>query len=156
MSRYKQNSRRWRKGDLVLHYADEKSPKMLMKVIGYTRVDGLCKTQYVFKCHRRTIYKNDIAHLLDPEDFIKGSSRWEDYSQEYYQTIQDNFERVRIWNHLYQTGQRVITTSADGIGETVTKGLARFDKNGQAKIYLAETELHRFGWWSLEFVEAVN
>lgn len=59
------NTTHWKKGDLVIHDADAKTDKMLMRVIGYTR-DGLCKTQYVDRSHRRTVYKNEIAFLHDP------------------------------------------------------------------------------------------
>lgn len=59
------NTTHWQKGDLVIHDADAKTDKMLMRVIGYTR-DGLCKTQYVDRQHRRTIYTNELKYLHDP------------------------------------------------------------------------------------------
>lgn len=66
--RYTPNTVTWRKGDIVIHHADAKQPHMLMRVIGYAR-DGLCKTQYVDKSHKRTIWRNDIKNLLDPAKF---------------------------------------------------------------------------------------
>lgn len=65
---YQPNTHRWQRGKLVLHDADEKTAAMLMIVIGYTR-DGLCKTQYVERSRKRTVWKNDIKYLHDPQQF---------------------------------------------------------------------------------------
>ena len=65
---YEPNTTLWKRGDLVLHDADAKRADMLMIVIGFTR-DGLIKTQYVNKRHRRTIYKNEMVYLHDPSRF---------------------------------------------------------------------------------------
>lgn len=73
---YPPNTNRWKKGDLVLHYADAKEARMLMRVIGYTRVGDLCKTQYVESDRKRTVLENDIKYLLDPADFLP---YWADY-----------------------------------------------------------------------------
>lgn len=151
---YEPNTITWQKGDLVLHDCDAKQPKMLMKVIGYTR-EGKCKTQYLFRDKRRTVWKNEIKYLHSPEQWFQKYHEWGNYSQDYLEGIQRDFERVKRWNRLYQPGQKVITTSADGNGETFTKGLARFEQ-GKATIYLADTDLCRFGWWSLEFVKAIK
>lgn len=54
-------------GALVIHDADAKTDKMLMRVIGYTRA-GLCKTRYVNQgVNGRKVYTNEIADLHDPQ-----------------------------------------------------------------------------------------
>lgn len=145
---YEPNTRHWRKGDIVLHDADAKEPKMLMRVVGYTR-DGLCKTQYVDKRRRRTMWKNDTKYLHDPERFGI-TIRFCDPSQETLEKWQESWERVRWWNKRYQPGQRVRTTSADGGFEAVTQDAAWFDRSGCDKVYLKPGG----GWW-LKFVEAI-
>lgn len=153
MTIYPENTQRWRKGELVLHDSDAKEPRMLMRVIGYTR-DGLCKTQYVFPDRRRIIWKNDLKNLHNPEQWLKGASRWDYVDIEYLQIYQENWERVRWWNNRYQPGQRIRTTSADGGFETTTGGEAKFE-HGQDRIWLNKTSGGKGGWWSLKFVEAV-
>lgn len=145
----KANEIQWRKGDIVIHDADAKEPKMLMKVIGYTR-DGLCKTQYISRDHKRTVWKNDIQYLHKPEMF-KILSCWGDYHQSAFAKLQTNWENVRIWNHRNQVGQKIETTSADGGFQANTGGLAYIDAAGQAMIYLIG-----HGNWDLNFVEAVS
>lgn len=147
---YESNTTQWRKGDLVLADSDAKEPKMLMEVIGYTR-DGLCKTQYLFKSRKRTIWKNEIKYLHNPEQWIPGASQWQGYSQEYLEICQRNFEHVRRWNRTYQIGQSIVTTSADGGFETTTTSKAYLDKAGQSLISLDGI----VGGWSLEFVKPV-
>jgi len=53
-------------GALVIHDADAKTDRMLMKVIGYTRT-GLCKTRYVNREVSRKVYANGIEFLHDPQ-----------------------------------------------------------------------------------------
>jgi hypothetical protein len=65
---YEPNTTQWQKGDIVIHDADAKEACMLMRVIGYTR-DGLCKTKYVDKSRKRTVWKNGIEFLHDPARF---------------------------------------------------------------------------------------
>ena len=65
---YEPNTTHWKRGDIVIHDADSKTPNMLMKVIGYTR-DGLVKTQYVNPQYKRTIYTNELPYLHDPARF---------------------------------------------------------------------------------------
>lgn len=76
---YRKNTRRWKRGNLVLHVGDAKRPDMLMEVIGFTR-DGLVKTQYIDRFYdgenrqrhyksTSTIYKNEFPSLLDPADW---------------------------------------------------------------------------------------
>lgn len=67
---YPPNTAKWNKGDLVLHRADAKTAKMLMRVIGYTR-GGDCKTQYVNPVHKRTIWTNPVSSLLPTGGFLE-------------------------------------------------------------------------------------
>jgi hypothetical protein len=66
---YEPNTKRWKRGDLVLHDADAKKPNMLMRVMGYTRNGQLCRVQYIEPEHTREIYKNDLKYLHDPARF---------------------------------------------------------------------------------------
>lgn len=68
------NTIRWAVGALVIHDSDAKRLDMLMRVVGYEKKTGLCKTRYAFpdkqpKSWRRTIWKNDISALHDPSRF---------------------------------------------------------------------------------------
>ncbi len=69
---YTTNTRRWHKGDLVLHRADAKQPYMMLEIMGYRR-DGLVKCRYfALPRHlqkRQRIYHLPLAELLDPETF---------------------------------------------------------------------------------------
>lgn len=143
---YEPNTIRWQKGDIVIHDADAKEPKMLMRVIGYTR-DGLCKTQYVDWSKKRTVYKNDIQYLHQPERF-NILSCWADYREESFREVQWAWERVRVWNKVREIGTPVKTTSADGGFEAVTGGNAYIDAAGQSMIYLVG-----HGNWCLDFVK---
>lgn len=115
MSAYPPNTYQHRKGDIVLHHADDKHPKMFMTVIGYTR-DGLVKTQYLDRRHKRTIYKNDLKNLLMLDQFnLKGD---ED---------PDEYERVRLWNYYQPIGTKVVRIDQTGFSvgdETVTRSKA--------------------------------
>ena len=148
---YMPNAIKWGKGALVLADSDAKEPKMLMKVIGYTR-DGRCKTQYLFKDRVRRIWKNDIKYLHNPERWFSGSRNWKNWSQERLEEIQLNFERVRRWNLNHEIGTLVKTTSVDGGFEAKTRTKAYFDSGGQAFVFLEGVS----GWWTLEFVKAIS
>lgn len=139
----------WRRGDIVIHWGDAKEPRMLMKIIGFTRKDNLAKCQYVSKRHKRTIYPNGMQYLLYPKDFGLDPD-WGLHTQERLDYYQQQWELARFWNYQYQPGLKVRTTSADGGFETITKGLAKVDGTGSAKIYL-----ERGGNWLLKFVEPV-
>jgi hypothetical protein len=69
---YPPNTRRWVKGDYVIHDADRKNWFMLMVVVGYTP-DGYVKTRYVnrAKMNRRWrgVLENPLAWLHDPARF---------------------------------------------------------------------------------------
>lgn len=157
---YEPNTEQWRWDDLVIHDADAKHPKMLMKVIGFTR-DGLVKTQYLDRRGIRNgglprkVYINEIKDLHNPNRFgmdVKGITP----NLEMKRFVQwcNEFDMMQRWNKKYQIGQRIRTTSADGGFETVTGGIAHM--NGTtAHIWLVHTENHRGGWWWLKFVEPV-
>lgn len=155
---YEPNTTQWQKGDFVLHDADAKEPRMLMRVIGYTR-DGLCKTQYMTPDHKRTIWKNRIAVLHDPERWLGEWKHTRNPSVETVQLWQENFVRVRRWNAYHDIGQTVVTTSADGGFYTKTTSKALMIGVG-AHIYLENVICadgrRRGGMWSLEFIAAVS
>lgn len=146
---HKPNTVKWSRGAIVIHDADAKEPKMLMKVVGYTR-DGLVKTQYVDRRHKRKIWKNPMEALHDPARFGI-NNYWGNYAQEHIETVQREWERVRRWNLYYPPGTLVRTTSADGGFEAVTRGKALMDAGGSAMIYLKPGMA-----WALEFVELVK
>lgn len=158
---YEPNTEQWRWDDLVIHDADQKHPKMLMKVVGFTR-DGLVKTQYLDPRgvrnggHSRQIWANDMKYLHDPNRFCiptKGVpprmavKAFEQYMQEWDMMVR--------WNKTYQVGQEVRTTSDDGGFVTFTGGPARMYTT-YAHIWLVHTLDHRGGWWSLRFVEPIT
>ena len=145
---YDANTKRWRKGDIVIHDADAKEPKMLMVVIGYTR-DDLCKTQYVDRRHKRTIWKNGLEYLHQPERFNIPSHIGK-MRQDLIVSAQDEWERVRRWNLRFEPGKLVRTTSADGGFEAVTTTEAKFVGHGSARI-----RLNPGGEWLLKFVEVI-
>lgn len=77
---YEPNTTHWKKGDLVIHDADSKEPKMLMVVVGYTR-DGYCKTEYVNRQYHKghiTGWENRLAVLHDPMRFRKTAAYLQD------------------------------------------------------------------------------
>lgn len=142
---YEPNEQHWRKGDIVLHDADAKEPKMLMRVIGYTR-DGLCKTQYVdqsIRHRRREVFENDLKYLHD-------AAGWGLCEQ----SRQDEWERVRLWNYNYAIGTRVrIVEDITGkVIETVTRTDAQYVKGVYAWIWLEGV----VGAWVLSHVEALE
>ena len=146
---YTPNTQQWRLGDIVLHDADEKSPRMLMLVMGFTR-DGLAKTQYVDRRRRRMIWKNELKYLHNPSRF--GINPDLGYRrQDLLESSQFEWENCRIWNNCHKPGIRVEVTSGDGGFETVTIGPAFFNYAGYAQI-----PLEQGGNWSLKFVLPVK
>lgn len=145
---YPPNTTHWRKGDIVLHDADAKEPRMLMKVIGFTR-DGKVKTQYCDLNHKRTIYRNEFKYLHDTKQWGIHPDLG-NHTQELMEEYQRRWVHVRRWNRHYPPGITVITTSADGQFVTRTTGAAFFSASGSALVTL-ETG----GQWALEFVQAV-
>ena len=71
---YKPNTIDWKVGDIVIHDADAKKPRMLMLVIRVQK-NGLIVTEYIDENIRRlclflqTKYKNDKKFLHDPKIF---------------------------------------------------------------------------------------
>lgn len=67
---YSPNTRRWRRGDLVLDCADAKQPAMLLRVTGYTR-DGFVRARYVQSPYPGMRGERALAltRLLDPAAF---------------------------------------------------------------------------------------
>lgn len=67
---YEPNKIRWKPGDIVIHDADQKSPYMLMMVVGYLK-DGRCETRYLnprtTTMQRRYANRLDVLH--DPKRF---------------------------------------------------------------------------------------
>lgn len=151
MMNYKANTHHWRKGDIVIHDADAKHPKMLMIVIGYTR-DGLCKTQYVDKRRRRKIFKNEIADLHDPDQFGIHPI-WGDYAQHHLERICDEWDRVHIWNFHFanRLPVQVLTTSDDGGFIGTVKNKAYIGKDGGGRVYI-----YPGGGWDLKFTEVIS
>lgn len=147
---YEPNKEHWRRGDVVIHWCDAKEPRMLMKIIGFTR-DGLVKTQYLFRTHKRTIYINSMEKLLDPLDFNL-SVRVGEWDQKPLQDYQHEFEQVRFWNHVHpEIGVWVKKISADGQDVPVTQTKSKaFMQGHQARISLVHG-----GIWALRFVVAV-
>lgn len=145
---YEPNTIQWPRGSIVIHDADAKEPKMLMRIIGYTR-SGLAKCQYIDKRKKRTIYPNPIAVLHDPTQFKFYPRTWYG-DQSHIELCQHEFEQVCIWNSRYKVGQRVRTTSADGGFEAVTTTEAEFFAD------YGRVRLGTHGYWALKFVEAIT
>ncbi len=70
---YPANTRHWQIGDLVIHDADAKQVEMLMRVAGYCRRTGMCRTKYVqpgyYDCMRKAAMLNELKYLHDPALF---------------------------------------------------------------------------------------
>ena len=71
---YEPNTNKWPIGALVIHDSDAKRADMLMRVVGYDKVTGECKTRYAYpleqpKVWRKTIWRNDVQCLHDPARF---------------------------------------------------------------------------------------
>lgn len=145
---YKPNLQVWRKGDIVIHDADAKEPRMLMRVVGRTR-GGLIKTQYCNRRWKRNVWKNEPKYLHDPKQF-ELDPEWGSYSQEALDNTQRNWDRVRRWNFHYKPGLRVWVTGADGGFWAVTSSQA-YMLGSESRIYLRPG-----GIWSLEFVCAME
>lgn len=58
----------WSVGDLVIHDADAKTQKMLMRVVD-TLEDGRIKTRYINTAGGKPYYLNSIEVLHDPAMF---------------------------------------------------------------------------------------
>lgn len=71
--RYRPNTIRWQRGDVVIHIADAKRSDMLMRVTGYNDSDGACRTVYIDKGGKHSgkygRWCNPVEDLLDPRKF---------------------------------------------------------------------------------------
>lgn len=65
---YEPNKTNWKVGDLVIHDADEKAERMLMKVITIFE-NGRIGTEYLTREGNQPIYHNSKEVLLDPARF---------------------------------------------------------------------------------------
>lgn len=147
---YESNTIQWQRGDIVIHDADAKEPRMLMKIVGFQRGTGLAKCQYVDQRQPRKIYVNELKYLHDPGEFGI-DQRWGEYAPVHIERIQDEWEQCHHWNRNHEPGIRVRTTSADGGFEAVASFPARMMPSGHAHIWLKPGG----GWW-LKFVEPVQ
>ena len=66
---YNSNTTEWKIGDLVIHDADEKSRKYLMRVTQINRKDGMVATVYNNRKGIHPLYLNKMKFLHDPARF---------------------------------------------------------------------------------------
>jgi hypothetical protein len=128
-------------GDYVLHYADEKHPKMLMVVRGY--VGDLVRTRYV----HHTFWGKFPIHNLE-EDFLNDEKNLK-LASEYNinpEVKPDDFERVRLWNYYWPVGSVVQVSGFNGF-ITKTTSEAWLENNKTPMI-----RLEHYGRWLLEFI----
>lgn len=129
------NLEHWPVGAIVIHDADAKEPRMLMKIVGFTR-DGYAKTKYLGSRTRREIHTNRMVVLHDPRRFGLLAQEFTALQIERYQ---DSFEQVRGWNKTYsELGMAVcvVLPTYDKL-RTTTTSEAFIDRNLMAKVYLA-------------------
>lgn len=96
----------WEKGSIVIHDADLKQPRGLMRITGYTS-NGLAKCRYISKKMPKTVYRNLQMNLLDPAQFGL-NARWGELSEEKLEEVQTQWEKAQMWNVLNQVGQLVL------------------------------------------------
>lgn len=96
---YEPNTIPWRHGDIVIHDAAAKEPRMLMRVQGIQR-DGLYRTQYIDRRQKRTMWVNDLASLHDPALFGIDTTSLDQKELERYQF---EFEMVQRWNRNHHS-----------------------------------------------------
>lgn len=122
---YPQNTTHWNIGDLVLHDADAKEPRMFMRVTGYTR-EGLVLTKYIDPTRNgKNTWKNDIKYLHAPDKF--GFTAL---------CTQSDYDLVKYWNRQCSAREKVrVSGSCEAI--TFTKSMAFLLKTGGAWV---ETE----------------
>ena len=66
---YKENERDWKVEDIIIHDADAKTPRMLMRVIGFNEKLGLIRTVYLDRNVNGAIFENEKKYLHDPKKF---------------------------------------------------------------------------------------
>jgi hypothetical protein len=141
VKQYPPNTTQWRSGDVVLHFADAKQPKMFMRVEGYTR-DGLCKTRYIDPQQPRKVYTNPVSSLLNIRDF--------DFKEDMKQA---DFEACRRWNHFHQVGTVVdVRLDSGEIKRTKTRSTAQLLVGFGAAIWLEDVS----GCYKLSHVTALE
>lgn len=145
---YEPNTEFWKEDAIVIHDADEKHPKMLMRIIGFTP-EGTAYCRYVDRRRFAGSYLNGLQVLHAPERFGM-KSEWGKLTQEQFVALVEEWEQVRLWNFYQSPGSPVRTTSADGGFDTYTTGEA-FIREG-----LGYVCLERGGQWLLRFVEAIR
>lgn len=145
---YDPNTIHWRRDDIVIHDADAKEPRMLMRIIDFDE-QGLAQCQYVDKRHDRDIYTNRIAVLHDPARFGI-YKEWAEGAQWLLEDIQAEWDWARRWNYYKAVGVKVRTTSADGGFEAQTSSKAVVWNTGTAMI-----RLEPGGYWALKFLEVI-
>lgn len=138
---YEANKREWQPGDIVIHDADEKSPRMLMIVLGYSR-DGQVRSRYLIgkaKGRNRRVWKNYMDCLHEPERFGL-QSHWGKYDQERLHVVQEQWNRVRVFNHNHTVGECFSVSCSDGSRyEAKTISEAYLDNEGYAVVALSDS-----------------
>lgn len=65
-----ENEVEWKIGDIVIHDADFKGPRMLMRIVGRSRKHpGLIRSVYLDRNISRSIYENEKKYLHDPRHY---------------------------------------------------------------------------------------
>lgn len=67
MNKYKRNEHDWQIDNVVIHLADAKEERMLMRVAD--KKNGMYGLRYINPKLPKTLYWNDRKWLLDPKDF---------------------------------------------------------------------------------------
>lgn len=145
---YEPNTIQWRRGAIVIHDADAKEPRMLMRIMGFNRA-GLAKCQYVHPDRPRKLYTNGIEFLHDPTRFGLSPS-WGTFNRQALDRVQGEWERMRRWNSRYSTGTKAIITDGEGTFHVTTCGKAFMLTDSAVIQVKGETNGHVM----LEFVKA--
>jgi len=69
---YEENKRDWMPNDIVIHDADAKNERMLMRVLGSMTTSlgfALVKTEYLDKSVSKLVFWNEKKYLHDPTRF---------------------------------------------------------------------------------------
>jgi hypothetical protein len=133
---YEANTKRWKTGDIVIHDADSKEPKMLMVVLGYSR-DGQVRTKYVSKARKQRVMKNYLDCLHEPERFGIQSA-WGKRKEDGLNLIQGEWEYARRFNLRYPVGTLVNNVFTFTEMPIKTTGQAYLNEKGEAVIELGD------------------
>lgn len=144
----------WEKGSIVVHDADLKQPRGLMRITGYTS-NGLAKCRYISKKMPKKIHENLQMYLLDPAQFGL-NARWGELSEDELEAIQTQWEHAQMWNVMNKVGQTVLVVDIKKISieemmmdvsidennsfRSVTISRAYMNKEGKALIYIEENK----------------